>query len=152
MVPCGTTGESATMTEAEDQRVIAITVEVARGRARVIAGTGSNSTAAALNILSEHAIWSPMPCCKLLPVYNKPTQEGCTRISPIAEAVPETTIMLYKRSLSHFVEIARKQFCVWRRLRQTIVAIKEASGNFSQIMEILREPRRTFECCPATTR
>jgi len=48
LVPCGTTGESATMTEAEDQRVIAITIEVARGRARVIAGTGSNSTAAAI--------------------------------------------------------------------------------------------------------
>src|SRR5882757_10995152 len=48
LVPCGTTGESATMTEAEDQRVIAITIEVARGRARVIAGTGSNSTASAI--------------------------------------------------------------------------------------------------------
>src|SRR6478736_4719615 len=48
LVPCGTTGESATMTEAEDQRVIGITVEVARGRARVIAGTGSNSTTAAI--------------------------------------------------------------------------------------------------------
>ena len=48
LVPCGTTGESATMTEAEDQRVIALTIEVARGRAHVIAGTGSNSTAAAI--------------------------------------------------------------------------------------------------------
>src|SRR5258708_33384995 len=48
LVPCGTTGESATMTEAEDQRVIAIAVEVARGRARGIAGTGSNSTAPAI--------------------------------------------------------------------------------------------------------
>src|SRR5437667_73744 len=48
LVPCGTTGESATMTEAEDQRVIAITVEVASGRARVIAVTGSHSTASAI--------------------------------------------------------------------------------------------------------
>src|SRR6266436_9569632 len=48
LVPCGTTGESATMTEAEDQRVIAITIEVARGRAHVIAGSGSNATAAAI--------------------------------------------------------------------------------------------------------
>src|SRR5712691_11348092 len=48
LVPCGTTGESATMTEEEDQRVIALTIEVARDRARVIAGAGSNSTAAAI--------------------------------------------------------------------------------------------------------
>src|SRR6266852_3522482 len=48
LVPCGTTGESATMTEAEDQRVIALTIEVARGRAHVIAGTGSNAVAAAI--------------------------------------------------------------------------------------------------------
>src|SRR5213079_1871401 len=48
LVPCGTTGESATMTEAEDQRVIGLTVEVARGRAKVIAGAGSNSTASAI--------------------------------------------------------------------------------------------------------
>src|SRR5262245_8258765 len=49
LVPCGTTGESATMTETEDGRVIALTVEVARGRAKVIAGAGSNSTAAAID-------------------------------------------------------------------------------------------------------
>ena len=48
LVPCGTTGESATMTEAEDQQVIKLTIETAKGRARVIAGTGSNSTAAAI--------------------------------------------------------------------------------------------------------
>ena len=48
LVPCGTTGESATMTEEEDARVIAMTIDVARGRAKVIAGAGSNSTAAAI--------------------------------------------------------------------------------------------------------
>src|SRR5436309_15615021 len=53
LVPCGTTGESATMSEAEDQRVIGLTVEVARGRAKVIAGAGSNSTAVAIQYLQS---------------------------------------------------------------------------------------------------
>src|SRR5229473_5006119 len=71
LVPCGTTGESATMTEAEDQRVIAITVEVARGRARVIAGTGSNSTAAAIGYSRRACELGADAMLQVAPYYNK---------------------------------------------------------------------------------
>ena len=68
LVPCGTTGESATMTEAEDELVIGLTIDTARGRARVIAGTGSNSTAAAMEYsqrarsLGADAVLLVAPC------------------------------------------------------------------------------------------
>src|SRR6267378_3055221 len=96
LVPCGTTGESATMSEAEDQRVIAITVEVARGRARVIAGTGSNSTASAIEYSQRARNLGADAMLQVAPYYNKPTQEGLyTHFRAIAEAIPATPIMLY---------------------------------------------------------
>ncbi|HEY6046461.1 MAG TPA: dihydrodipicolinate synthase family protein, partial [Pyrinomonadaceae bacterium] len=96
LVPCGTTGESATMTEAEDQRVIAITVEVARGRARVIAGTGSNSTAAAIEYSQRARDLGADAVLQVAPWYNKPTQEGLyAHFRSIAKAIPQTPIMLY---------------------------------------------------------
>src|SRR5439155_20554033 len=96
LVPCGTTGESATMTEAEDQRVIVITIDVARGRAKVIAGAGSNSTAAAIEYSQRARDLGADAVLQVAPWYNKPTQEGLyAHFRAIAEAVPETPIMLY---------------------------------------------------------
>src|SRR3979411_2452317 len=96
LVACGTTGESATMTEAEDQRVIAITVEIARGRARVIAGTGSNSTAVAIEYSQRARELGADAMLQVAPYYNKPTQEGMyAHFRAIAEAVPKTPVMLY---------------------------------------------------------
>src|SRR5947208_12338419 len=76
LVPCGTTGESATMTEAEDERVIGMTVEVARGRARVIAGAGSNSTSSAIEYSQRACDLGADAILQVAPWYNKPTQEG----------------------------------------------------------------------------
>src|SRR5436190_17747886 len=76
LVPCGTTGESATMTEAEDQRVIELTVEAARGRAHVIAGTGSNATASAIEWSTTARDLGADAVLVVAPYYNKPTQEG----------------------------------------------------------------------------
>src|SRR5687768_15469797 len=76
LVPCGTTGESATMTEAEDQHVIKRTIEMARGRARVIAGTGSNSTAAAIDNSKIAKDLGADAVLVVAPFYNKPTQQG----------------------------------------------------------------------------
>ena len=72
LVPCGTTGESATMTEAEDQRVIKLTVETARGRARVIAGTGSNSTSSAIewSTTARDLGVDAVSCCSVLQQTN----------------------------------------------------------------------------------
>ena len=145
LVPCGTTGESATMTEAEDQRVIAITVEVARGRARVIAGTGSNSTAAAIEYSQRARDLGADAMLQVAPWYNKPTQEGLyAHFRAIAEAIPETPVMLYNVPGRTSSNIAAPTVLRLARDCENIVAIKEASGNVTQIMEILRARPANF--------
>lgn len=145
LVPCGTTGESATMTEDEDQRVIAITVEVARGRARVIAGTGSNSTAAAIEYSQRARDLGADAMLQVAPWYNKPTQEGLyAHFRAIAEAIPETPIMLYNVPGRTSSNISAQTVLRLSRDSENIVAIKEASGNLTQIMEILRERPANF--------
>src|SRR6266446_70289 len=140
LVPCGTTGESATMTEAEDQRVIALTIEVARGRAHVIAGTGSNSTAAAIEYSQRARDAGADAVLQVAPWYNKPTQEGLyAHFRAIAEAIPETPVMLYNVPGRTSSNIAAQTALRLARDCENIVAIKEASGNLSQIMEVLRE-------------
>src|SRR5438552_6488210 len=140
LVPCGTTGESATMTEAEDRRVIAITVEVARGRARVVAGTGSNSTAAAIEYSQRARDLGADAMLQVAPWYNKPTQEGLyAHFRAIAEAIPETPVMLYNVPGRTSSNISAQTTLGLARDCENIVAIKEASGNLSQIMEILGE-------------
>src|SRR5437588_3331221 len=140
LVPCGTTGESATMSEAEDQRVIGLTVEVARGRAKVIAGAGSNSTAAAIEYSQSARDLGADAVLQVAPYYNKPTQDGLyAHFRAIAEAIPEMPIMLYNVPGRTASNIAAQT--VLRRANdcEKIVAIKEASGNLSQIMEMRRE-------------
>jgi len=145
LVPCGTTGESATMTEAEDQRVIGITVEVARGLARVIAGTGSNSTAAAIEYSQRARDLGADAVLQVAPWYNKPTQEGLyAHFRGVAESIPETPIMLYNVPGRTSSNIAAETVLRLARDCQNIVAIKEASGNLSQIMEILRQRPANF--------
>ena len=145
LVPCGTTGESATMTEAEDQSVIALTIEVARGRARVIAGAGSNSTAAAIEYSQRARDAGADAVLQVAPWYNKPTQEGLyAHFRAIAEAIPETPVMLYNVPGRTSSNIAAQTALRLARDCQNIVAIKEASGNLSQIMEILRERPANF--------
>ena len=139
LVPCGTTGESATMTEAEDQRVIGITVEVARGRARVIAGTGSNSTAAAIEYSRHARELGADAMLQVAPWYNKPTQEGLyAHFRAIAEAIPETPVMLYNVPGRTSSNIAPQTILRLAKDCENIVAVKEASGSLTQIMEILR--------------
>jgi len=145
LVPCGTTGESATMTEAEDQMVIAITIEVARGRARVIAGTGSNSTAAAIEYSQRARDLGADAVLQVAPWYNKPTQEGLyAHFRAVAESIPETPIMLYNVPGRTSSNIAAQTVLRLARDCENIVAVKEASGNLTQIMEILRERPANF--------
>ena len=140
LVPCGTTGESATMTEDEDARVIGMTIDVARGRAKVIAGAGSNSTASAINYSKRFADAGADAVLQVAPWYNKPTQEGLyAHFRAIAEAVPNLPIMLYNVPGRTSSNIAAQTTLRLARDCENIVAVKEASGNLSQIMEILRE-------------
>lgn len=139
LVPCGTTGESATMSEAEDAQVISITVTAAQGRARVIAGTGSNSTQAAIEYSEVARDLGADALLQVAPYYNKPTQDGLyAHFGAIARAVPEMPIVLYNVPGRTSSNIAADTVLRLARDFENIVAIKEASGNFSQIMEILR--------------
>lgn len=145
LVPCGTTGESATMTEAEDQRVIALTIEVARGRAHVIAGTGSNSTAAAIEYSQRARDAGADAVLQVAPWYNKPTQEGLyAHFHAIAAAIPETPVMLYNVPGRTSSNIAAQTTLRLARDCENIVAVKEASGDLTQIMGILRERPANF--------
>jgi len=145
LVPCGTTGESATMTEDEDARVIGLTIEVARGRAKVIAGAGSNSTSSAVEYSRRARDLGADAVLQVAPWYNKPTQEGLyAHFRAIAEAIPETPIMLYNVPGRTSSNIAAQTTLRLAKDCENIVAIKEASGNLSQIMEILRERPANF--------
>jgi 4-hydroxy-tetrahydrodipicolinate synthase len=145
LVPCGTTGESATMSEEEDACVIALTVGVARGRAKVIAGAGSNSTAAAIDYSKRARDLGADAVLQVAPWYNKPTQEGLyAHFSAIARAVPDTPVMLYNVPGRTSSNIAGQTTLRLARDCENIVAIKEASGNLSQIMEIIRERPADF--------
>jgi 4-hydroxy-tetrahydrodipicolinate synthase len=140
LVPCGTTGESATMTEDEDARVIAMTIDVARGRAKVIAGAGSNSTASAIEYSKRAQDAGADAVLQVAPWYNKPTQEGLyAHFRAIAEAIPDTPVVLYNVPGRTSSNIAAQTTLRLARDCQNVVAVKEASGNLSQIMEILRE-------------
>src|SRR5918997_4494650 len=96
LVPCGTTGESATMTEEEDRRVIALTCEAARGRARVVAGAGSNATAAAVEYSRAARDLGADAVLVVAPFYNKPTQPGLfAHFRAVAEAVEGLPVVVY---------------------------------------------------------
>jgi len=144
LVPCGTTGESATMTDEEDQRVIKRAIELASGRAHVIAGTGSNSTAAAIQNSKIAEAMGADALLVVAPYYNKPTQHGLyAHFRAVSEAV-STPIVIYNVPGRTSCNISAETTLRLARDCDNIVAIKEASGNLSQIMEILRDRPEGF--------
>ncbi len=145
LVPCGTTGESATMTDDEDRRVISITVEAAKGRARVIAGTGSNATAVAIETSLTARDLGVDAVLVVAPYYNKPTQEGLyAHFRAIAEAVGDLPVVMYNVPGRTASNIAAATTLKLANDVQNIVAIKEASGDLTQIMNILRNRPENF--------
>jgi 4-hydroxy-tetrahydrodipicolinate synthase len=137
LVPCGSTGEAATLTSGEQRRVVEITVEVAEGRVPVVAGAGSNDTARAIAMSREMQAAGATHLLHVSPAYNKPPQRGIiAHFRAIADAV-DIPIVVYNvpgRTASN-VE-ARTTLALAEHPR--IVAIKEASGNLAQVTEILR--------------
>jgi 4-hydroxy-tetrahydrodipicolinate synthase len=145
LVPCGTTGESATMTDEEDQLVIGTTVEVARGRAKVVAGTGSNATSAAIQYSQTARDLGVDGVLSVAPYYNKPTQEGLyAHFKAVAESIPGLPVVIYNVPGRTSSTIAAQTTLRLARDCENIVAVKEASGNLSLIMEILRERPEGF--------
>ncbi|MCC7309321.1 MAG: 4-hydroxy-tetrahydrodipicolinate synthase [Acidobacteria bacterium] len=147
LVPCGTTGESATMDEAERLHVIRMTVEVARRlKAHVIAGTGSNNTSAVIDFTRKAREAGADAALIVAPYYNKPTQEGMfAHYSEVARSVKGFPIMLYNVPSRTASNISAETTLRLAEKHENIVATKEASGNYSQIMEIIRNRPRNFK-------
>ena len=137
IVPCGTSGESATLTYAEHDRVIEFTVEATKRRVPVIAGTGSNSTDEAIT-LTKHAKKAGADGALLIcPYYNKPTQEGLYRhYKAIAEAV-DLPLVLYNIPGRTSVNLSPMTVARLSSI-PSIVAIKEGAGSLGQVSEIIQ--------------
>ncbi|HEV1996137.1 MAG TPA: 4-hydroxy-tetrahydrodipicolinate synthase [Candidatus Acidoferrum sp.] len=136
LVPCGTTGESPTLTPEEHLRVVQITVELAKGKVSVLAGAGGYNTAEVIALARELAAIGADGILSVTPYYNKPTQEGLFQhYRAIAEAV-SLPIILYSVQGRTGVNI---EPATVKRLAEieNIVGIKEASGNVSQMVAIL---------------
>ncbi len=143
LVPCGTTGESATLSHQEHDRVIEITVEQAKGRAKVLAGTGSNSTTEAIRLTEQARKAGADGALLICPYYNRPTQEGLYQhFLAIAQAVKIPQI-LYNIPGRTGVNLLPETVAKLAKI-SNIVGIKEASGNLIQASEILSACPREF--------
>jgi len=136
IVPCGTTGESATLSTAEHERVIEITIERVNKRIPVIAGTGSNSTEEAINLTKHAAASGASASLQVSPYYNRPTQKGLyEHFRAIAESV-EIPIILYNIASRTGVNIEPETIAKLAKDCKNIVGVKEASGNLEQMSRI----------------
>ncbi|MGC8719946.1 MAG: 4-hydroxy-tetrahydrodipicolinate synthase [Thermodesulforhabdaceae bacterium] len=136
IVPCGTTGESATLSFEEHERVIEITIEQVQKRVPVIAGTGSNNTAEAIR-LTRHAYKAGADAVLMIsPYYNKPTQEGLYRHFAKVAAEVDIPIILYNIPGRTAVNMEPETIERLSRI-PNIVGVKEASGSMKQIMDII---------------
>jgi 4-hydroxy-tetrahydrodipicolinate synthase len=135
LVPCGTTGESPTLTHAEHLRVVEITVELAKDRAPVLAGAGGYNTREVIELAKELERLGADGILSVTPYYNKPTQEGLYQhYRAIAEAV-ELPIVLYNVPGRTGVNIEPATLARLATI-ETVVGVKEASGNIAQMANI----------------
>ncbi|MFA5144961.1 MAG: 4-hydroxy-tetrahydrodipicolinate synthase [Candidatus Omnitrophota bacterium] len=136
IVPCGTTGESATLSFDEHNRVIEITIEQVQKRVPVIAGTGSNSTAEAIMLTKHAAKMGADASLQVSPYYNRPTQKGLyEHFKAIANAV-NIPIILYNIASRTGVNIEPETIAKLARDCKNIAGVKEASGNLDQMSRI----------------
>lgn len=143
LVPCGSTGEAATLTMAEHRRVVEITVEVTEGRVPVVAGAGTNDTARAIALSREMQAAGATHLLHVSPAYNKPPQRGIiAHFRAIADAV-DLPIVVYNVPGRTASNIESKTTLALAQ-HPRIVAIKEASGNLAQVTDILRHRPADF--------
>ncbi len=145
IVPCGTTGESATLDYDEHIGVVETAVKAAKGRVPVIAGTGANSTDETILLTKRARSVGADGALLVCPYYNKPSQEGLVRhYKAVADAVKGFPLVLYnvpgRTSLNMNVATVAKLSRV-----RNIVAIKEATGNMRQASDLLRAVSRNFK-------
>ena len=136
IVPCGTTGESATLSFEEHDRVIEITIEQVKKRVPVIAGTGSNSTEEAIMLTKHAAKKGADASLQVSPYYNRPTQKGLyEHFKAIADSV-DIPIILYNIASRTGVNIEPETLARLAHECKNIVGVKEASGNLDQMSRI----------------
>lgn len=144
LVPCGTTGESPTLSHEEHDRVIELTVKFAAGRLPVIAGTGSNATSEAIR-LSKHAEDAGVDAVLLVsPYYNKPTQKGLyLHFKAIADAV-NIPCIVYNIKGRTGVNIETDTLVRLMHDCENITVVKEASGSLDQMKDVISRRKDTF--------
>ena len=137
LVPCGTTGESPTLTHDEHKRVVDLVIEQAAGRIAVVAGTGSNSTHEAID-LTIHAAKSGADAALLVvPYYNKPTQQGLyEHYKAIAES-SDLPLIIYNIQGRTGVNLLPETLARLAADCRSIVGVKEASGNLEQMSQVI---------------
>jgi len=137
LIPCGTTGESPTLNHDEHHRVVEIVIEAARGRIRVIAGTGSNSTAEAIEMTKHAERAGAAGALVVNPYYNKPTQEGLYRhFRAVAESVA-IPVLLYNIQSRTAINVETDTLARLARDVKNIVGVKEASGSLDQMSQVI---------------
>src|SRR5216117_3613695 len=137
IIPCGTTGESPTLSHDEHKRVVELVIEAARKRVKILAGTGSNSTAEAID-LTKHAERAGADGALVVnPYYNKPTQEGLYRhYRAVAESVT-IPIVAYNIQSRTAVNVEPDTLARLARDVRNIVGVKEASGSLDQMSQVI---------------
>ena len=132
LVPCGTTGESATLTSAEHRRVIDLAIEGAAGRVKVIAGCGSNNTAHAIDLTRSAREAGADAALHVPPYYNRPNQEGIyAHLAAIAEAV-DIPIILYNVPARTVTDIAVETMSRLAKIAN-VIGVKDATGNLARV-------------------
>lgn len=137
LVPCGTTGESPTLTSEEQERFLEAVLSRSAGRCPVLAGTGSNSTREAVGRTTRAARAGANAVLVVAPYYNRPTQEGLFRhFAAVAEAV-EIPVVMYNVPFRTGVEIGNDVVVRLREECPNIVAIKHATGSVAGVTDLL---------------
>lgn len=143
IVPCGTTGESATLSHAEHERVVALTVEIVNQRVPVIAGTGSNATDEAIAFTRHAKRVGADGALLITPYYNKPTQEGLYQhYAAVAQAV-DLPLILYNIQSRTSINMTPETIARTAQL-PNVVGIKEGSGSLGQVSEIIHQCGEAF--------
>ncbi|HEX9715806.1 MAG TPA: 4-hydroxy-tetrahydrodipicolinate synthase [Desulfurivibrionaceae bacterium] len=137
IVPCGTTGESATMSHAEHHRVVELTIKTVAGRVPVLAGTGSNSTSESIELTRAAKEAGADGALMITPYYNKPSQEGLYQhFKAVAEAV-DIPIILYNVPSRTAVNMLPETVARCAQIAN-IVGVKEATADLNQISQVIR--------------
>ena len=144
IVPCGTTGESATLSHAEHEEVIRLSVETCKGRIPVLAGTGSNATQEAIELTLRAQKIGADGALLITPYYNKPTQEGLFQHFSIVAKETDIPIILYNVPSRTSINMLPRTVARLSSVNN-IVGIKEASGSLVQVSEIIDSCGPDFE-------